>query len=275
MIFVTWAKKGAFAFEALISALHYKSIYPKNSKVILYWLLSEGENADSIEEELLENFHNINAEIHFIENHSSWAKMPRLIPYLGLSHSENEPFFACQPDVLLQSAFKGDVKIEFSRQKKKKHSWPVERLYGPTRCEIWKDMCASFDVDCNALKVTNRHSSDPLYWATSDANWVAGANARQFGKELSSLKHTIENNRPDILICEELPEIAHVLYPTLTALKLGYKAFDTQSEAHAHSMGYLAYFYATAPDNDIERFEELLSPNRVKRCLKKWDAANF
>jgi hypothetical protein len=106
-----------------------------------------------------------------------------------------------------------------------------------------------------------------------NAGWFLGPCPRRFGARLTEVMATIRDDPPEALVCQPLyPWLDQIALPLVIHEAGGGRPgpelapLDGAATCHYRALPLL---YATAPDDRIAFLEEVASPNRVKKVLKR------
>ncbi len=190
---------------------------------------------------------------------------------------EGQPFVFFDTDTLHMGPLE-EVPFDFSRPTAslmRENTWPKEELYGPTLGETWKSLYDLFGLDFES-------SLDPRepdgYWQRYlyfNAGFYYYSCPKVFGDRFTEYALTIRDTPPRELVCQELypwldqialPLVIHGLGGGRDTLEPGY--LDGRTTCHYRVLSLL---YAREADAVVERLEELIAPNRIKKVLKEYE----
>jgi hypothetical protein len=153
------------------------------------------------------------------------------------------------------------------------NTWPVIELYGPGYTAVWFALYARFGLDFASsldLSEPDEHWRRYLYF---NAGWFLGPCPRRFGERLTEMMVAIRDAPPAALVCQPLyPWLDQIALPLVIHEAGGGRPgpelapLDGAATCHYRAMPLL---YATAPDRTIALLEDITSPNRVKKVLKR------
>lgn len=187
---------------------------------------------------------------------------------------EGEPFVFFDTDTMILDD-PSRVPFDFDRpcaSLNVEPTWPQIELYGPSMESIWKSVYDLVGLDFESAI----DPSEPEgYWRRYpyyNAGYFHFRCPREFGLRFLDYALAIRDRTPDELVIQQLdpwldqvalPLVIHSFGGSRSALEPGW--IDGTTSLHYRALPLL---YAKASDAVISRFEELISPNKIKKVLK-------
>ncbi|MBS1303899.1 hypothetical protein [Loktanella sp. SALINAS62] len=189
-----------------------------------------------------------------------------------------EPFMFFDSDTLILDDI-STLDIDFNRPSasmRREGTWPQEELYWPGYTAIWKSLYDKFGLDFAS-------SLDPdqpdEYWQRYlyfNAGWFFGADPKLFGAQFLDMALSIRDDPPPELAIQPLnPWLDQVALPLVIHSLGGGRpgpALDGLDGDMTCHWRLLPLLYARESDQAIAVLEQVTSPNKVKKHLKKNDA---
>lgn len=192
---------------------------------------------------------------------------------------KGEPFLFFDTDTV----FHGRVDrlgIDFDKPSaslRREGTWPMPELYGPGYDVIWRSLYDRFGLEFEASLDTSQPEEYWQRYLYFNAGWFYGPDPKAFGDLFLSYATEIEAAPGSALDTQEiypwldqiaLPLVIHCLGGGRDSAAHG--ALDGTATTHYR---YLPLLYAMHSDLAIETLERAVAPNRVKKVLKKYEAA--
>lgn len=192
---------------------------------------------------------------------------------------ENQPFVFFDSDTLiLDDPYK--VPFDFTRPSaslKREGTWPQIELYGPGYHDIWGALYAMFGMDVSDALDPTQPEDFWLRYPYYNAGMFYYKCPKIFGQLFENIAITIRDHTPPELVCQPLypwldqialPLVIHKLGGGPRALEQGW--IDGRTSCHYRTFPLL---YARESDATLALFEEIVSPNGVKKVLKQFEPA--
>ncbi len=222
----------------------------------------------------------LGAEIVPFHNGVFGSSYPNSNKIIGLTAlPENEPFVFFDTDTVFTGRL-NSVPFDFDRptaSMKREGTWPEVELYGPGYTEMWKSLYDKFKLDFES-------SVDPTqpdeYWKRYlyfNAGWFFYKDPAEFATWFTHYATEILREPPWQIETQSLdPWLDQVALP-LVIHKLGGGRntlpdglLDGSVTTHYR---YLPMLYAIGSDAAVEVLEKAVSPNKIKKVLKKYEPA--
>lgn len=190
---------------------------------------------------------------------------------------KGRPFVFFDTDTLITGPI-DQVPFDFkfpSASMARENTWPVPPLYGPGYTAIWRAVYDHFDVP---FEGTLDQSEPEEHWRRYlyfNAGWFFHECPQTFANTMIHMMTGIRDDR--------LPELAsQSFYPWLDQISLpvaitkhkggrppkALNGLDGDVSLHWRA---LPLFYAKASTEQLEKFDEVVRPNRIKKVLKAYE----
>lgn len=187
------------------------------------------------------------------------------------------PFVFFDTDTLFTGPLSA-VTFDWSRPSasmRREGTWPQIELYGPGYGAIWRALYDRFGLDFeSSLDRTqpDEHWERYLYF---NAGWFFGADPAEFGRRFLAYARSIEEDPPEVLVCQPLhPWLDQIALPlVIHALGggrpgPGLAGLDGAVSCHWRTLPLL---YARESDAVVAMLEEVCAPNPVKKVMKAYE----
>lgn len=222
----------------------------------------------------------LGAEIVPFRNAMFGSRYPNGNKIMGLTAlPENEPFVFFDTDTIFTGRL-NSVPFDFEKPTaslKRENTWPKVDLYGPGYHEMWKSLYDKFDLDFESsldLSQPDEYWQRYLYF---NAGWFFYKDPGEFATWFAHYASELEREVPWQIETQELypwldqivlPLVIHKLSGGRNTLPEGLLDGDV-----SYHYRFLQLLYAVAPDDAIETLEKAVSPNPIKKVLKKYEPA--
>ncbi|RMD93404.1 MAG: hypothetical protein D6811_04995 [Alphaproteobacteria bacterium] len=218
----------------------------------------------------------LGAEIVPFENRHFGESYPQGNKIEGLAAlPAGEPFVFFDSDTVITGAL-SKVPFDFDRPSaslRREGTWPKIELYGPSYHQIWKSLYDRFGLDFES-------SLDPSqpeeYWQRFlyfNAGWFFYRDPAEFGRRFTEYAVSVRDDPPPELVCQEIyPWLDQIVLPlVIHGLGGGRQTIPPGLLDGTVSCHYRLFplAYAREPDHVIDAFETVISPNRIKKVLKR------
>ena len=222
----------------------------------------------------------LGAEIVPFRNAVFGSRYPNGNKIMGLTAlPQDEPFVFFDTDTIFTGRL-NSVPFDFEKPTaslKRENTWPNVDLYGPGYHEMWKSLYDKFDLDFESsldLSQPDEYWQRYLYF---NAGWFFYKDPGAFATWFAHYASELEREVPWQIETQELyPWLDQIVLP-LVIHKLGggrntlpEGLLDGDVSVHYR---FLQLLYATAPNEAIETLEKAVSPNPIKKVLKKYEPA--
>jgi len=192
-----------------------------------------------------------------------------------------QPFVFFDTDTLIKGDL-GQVPFDFAHpaaSMRREPTWPVEDLYWPGYTAIWKSLYDRFGLDFESsldLSQPDEYWERYLYF---NAGWFYGADPVEFGRRFTEYAKSVRDDPPPELVIQPLepwldqivlPLVIHGLGGGRPGLALA--GLDGDITCHYRALPLL---YAREDDATVAMLEQLASPNKIKKWLKRYDPFKF
>jgi len=274
---------GRLQYEAIAFAATFRHKHPNFKGRLIFgepqhtenWAYDPTIDNDDVRR-ILESF---DAEIIPFENRVFGSDYPYGNKIVGLTAlPKGEPFVFFDTDTLFTGRL-NEVDFDFDRpaaSMRRTNTWPEIDLYGPGYAETWKSLYDKFGLDFDAsLDMTKPDE----YWERYmyfNAGWFFYKCPHEFADHFLHYATEIMRDPPYEVCTQEFnPWLDQVALP-LVISKLG---GGRPTESQLQLDGKVACHYRTLPllyaresDEAIEALERAVSPNKIKKVVKKSEA---
>lgn len=209
---------------------------------------------------------------HFGENYPHGNKIEALAALCS-----ERPFVYFDSDTLITGPV-DDIGFDFDRPSasmERQNTWPQPPLYGPGYEGIWRSVYERFGVP---FETTLDHSEPEEHWRRYlyfNASWFYYRSAPKFADRMIQVMTGIRDDTPPELACQSLdPWLDQIALPVVVSALGGGRPgaeLNGLDGAVSHHWRALPLFYARADDALLARFQEITSPNRIKKVLKNYE----
>lgn len=190
---------------------------------------------------------------------------------------KDEPFVFFDTDTLITGLL-SRIPFDFSRPSasmRREGTWPEIPLYGPGYAGIWRALYDRYGLDFESS--LDKGQPDE-YWERYlyfNAGFFFGRCPHEFGELFLKYALDIRDNPPDELACQSLdpwldqialPLVIHALGGGRDTLPAG--MIDGRMTCHWRVLSLL---YARESDRAVKTIETVLSPNKIKKVVKKYE----
>jgi hypothetical protein len=211
------------------------------------------------------------------ENRDFGASYPHGNKIEALEALPDAPFLFLDTDTLITGALSA-IPFDFARPSasmRREGTWPVIELYGPTYAETWAALYDRFGLDYPASVDLSRpaeHWTRHLYF---NAGWFFHASPRTFGQRFRRYAREIRDDRPEVLICQEIyPWLDQIALP-LVIQSLGggrpgpeLDGLDGDVTCHYRTLPLL---YARETDRAVDVLEDIARDKALRPVLRDWE----
>lgn len=190
-----------------------------------------------------------------------------------------EPFVFFDTDTLITGPL-DKVAFDFARPSasmRREGTWPQPPIYGPGFGGIWKSLYDRFGLDFESsldLSQPDEHWTRYLYF---NAGWFFGADPVEFGRRFGEWAEEVRRDPGDALACQSLdPWLDQAVLPLVIHSFGGGRpgpeldGLDGDITCHYRNLPLL---YAREGDSTVDKLEEAVAPNKLKKRLREWEAA--
>lgn len=199
----------------------------------------------------------------------------------ALAALPDAPFLFLDTDTLVTGPL-DTLGFDFSRpagSMRREGTWPVMELYGPTYAEIWSSLYGRFGLDYAA----SLDMSQPAeYWQRHlyfNAGWFFHQSPHAFGARFLHYAQDIRDNRPEVLVCQEIyPWLDQIALPLVIQSFGGGRpgpelgGLDGLVSCHYRNLPLL---YARESDLAVEVLEAVATRQDLRRILRDWPQAKM
>ncbi len=274
---------GRLQYEAIVFAATFRHKHPHFKGRLIFGEPQYTENWDEDpridRDEVRQILESFGAEIIPFENRVFGSSYPHGNKIIGLTAlPKDEPFIFFDTDTLFTGRLNA-VDFDFNRpaaSMKRTNTWPQIELYGPGYTETWKSLYDRFGLDFDA-SLDLKHSDE--YWQRYmyfNAGWFFYKCPHRFADLFTHYATEILRD-PPFAICTQqfdpwLDQVALPLVisklgggrPTASQLRL-----DGDITCHYRTIPLL---YARESDDAVEALEQAVTPNKIKRVVKRSEA---
>ena len=276
------AQSGRLTYESVLFAASLRASSPSwTGKLIIaepqngpLWPKPPGIT-DRAARELLEE---LGAEIRSFSSFHFGSSYPYGNKIEALSVLEPaEPFIFFDSDTLITEPLDG-VRFNLDRptaSMAREGTWPEIQLYGPGYTDTWKAVYERFGVPFEPtldLSQPDEHWERYLYF---NAGWFLHHSAHEFRDTMLRIMLSIRDDPIPELVSQSLdPWLDQVALPISIAALGGGRPGPELSELDGSTSLHwraLPLFYAKASNEQLDFFEDLTRPNRIKKVLKAYE----
>ena len=189
----------------------------------------------------------------------------------------NEPFVFFDTDTLITGPI-DQIAFDFDRPSAsmaRTATWPDPPLYGPGYGEIWQAIYDRFDVPFAATLDTAQPKDHWERYLYFNAGWFFARDPAAFHARMIDVMTSLRDDPMEALASQSLfPWLDQISLPVVISELGGGRPDATLAGLDGdltHHWRALPLFYARASDEQIAFFEDLTSPNKIKRVLKAYE----
>lgn len=190
---------------------------------------------------------------------------------------KGEPFVFFDTDTLITGPLSA-VPFDFDRPSaslRREGTWPKIELYGPGYNQIWKSLYDKFGLDFESsldLSQPDEYWRRYLYF---NAGWFFYRCPHEFGQRFLDYATAIRDDPAPELVCQEMhPWLDQVALPlVIHSFGGGRQTLPEGLLDGAVSCHYRVFpmLYARESDAVVKLVEEIVSPNKIKKVVKRFE----